>query len=132
MTDQADKPTLTQNLVKARGQRQRGRLGAPYELQRGAAVSKAARAATPKPSRPPVGGMAIQRQIAFWLAALAVFILLLWLLSEILLPFIAGLAIAYLLTPLTDRLERAGVNRLVAALTIITQPPPLAPSALSP
>ena len=83
-------------------------------------MSKAARAATPKPTRPPVGGMAIQRQIAFWLAALAVFILLLWLLSEILLPFIAGLAIAYLLTPLTDRLERAGVNRLVAALTIIT------------
>ena len=40
--------------------------------------------------------------------ALAVFIMLLWLLADILLPFIAGLAIAYLLTPLTDRLERAG------------------------
>ena len=46
--------------------------------------------------------------------------LVLWLLSEILLPFIAGLAIAYLLTPLTDRLERLGVNRLAAALLIIT------------
>ena len=45
-------------------------------------------------------------------AALVVFVLALWLLSEILLPFIAGLAIAYLLTPLTDRLERLGVNRL--------------------
>ena len=44
----------------------------------------------------------------------------LWLLSEILLPFVAGLAIAYLLTPVTDRLERFGVNRLVAALLIIT------------
>ena len=95
-------------------------MGAPYGLNHGAAVSKSPTRSAPKPSRPPVGGMAIQRQIAFWLAALAVFILLLWLLSEILLPFIAGLAIAYLLTPLTDRLERAGVNRLVAALTIIT------------
>src|SRR5579864_9436961 len=68
----------------------------------------------------PAGGIALQRQVMFWLAALAVFILLLWLLSEILLPFVAGLAIAYLLTPLTDRLERHGINRLVAALLIIT------------
>lgn len=84
-------------------------------------MSKAARAATPKPLRSPApNGKAFQRQIVFWLAALAAIILLLWLLSEILLPFVAGLAIAYLLTPLTDRLERAGINRLVAALTIIT------------
>ena len=59
-------------------------------------------------------------RIAFWVAALVVFVLVLWLLSEILLPFVAGLAIAYLLTPLTDRLERAGVNRLAAAIMIIT------------
>jgi predicted PurR-regulated permease PerM len=61
-----------------------------------------------------------QRQLIFWLAALVLFVLGLWLLSEILLPFVAGLAIAYLLTPLTDRLERLGVNRLAAALLIIT------------
>ena len=73
-----------------------------------------------RPPQAPGGGLALQRQMVFWLAALAVFILLLWLLSEILLPFIAGLAIAYLLTPLTDRLERLGLNRLLAALLIIT------------
>jgi len=61
-----------------------------------------------------------QRQLVFWLAALLLFVLALWLLSEILLPFVAGLAIAYLLTPLTDRLERLGINRLSAALLIIT------------
>ena len=66
------------------------------------------------------GGMAFEVRIAFWVAALVVFVLVLWLLSEILLPFVAGLAIAYLLTPLTDRLERAGVNRLAAAIMIIT------------
>jgi predicted PurR-regulated permease PerM len=61
-----------------------------------------------------------QRKVFFWLAALLVVALMLWLLSEILLPFVAGLAIAYLLTPLTDRLERLGINRLTAALLIIT------------
>ncbi len=64
--------------------------------------------------------MTFEHQVMFWMAALAVLVLMLWLLSDILLPFIAGLAIAYLLTPVTDRLERLGVNRLVAALSIIT------------
>jgi len=73
------------------------------------------------PAGPPVtGGAPFQRQVKFWLGALAVFIFLLWLLAHILLPFIAGIAIAYLLTPLADRLERLGVNRVVAALLIIT------------
>ncbi len=66
------------------------------------------------------GEAAFQRQLMFWLGGLVVVVLALWLLSEILLPFVAGLAIAYLLTPLTDRLERLGVNRLAAALLIIT------------
>jgi predicted PurR-regulated permease PerM len=65
-------------------------------------------------------GVTLERQAAFWLAAFAVLILLLWLLSEIMLPFVAGLGIAYLLTPLTDRLERHGINRVAAALAIIT------------
>jgi predicted PurR-regulated permease PerM len=65
------------------------------------------------------GGLPLQRQVVFWLGALAAFVLLLWLLSEILLPFVAGLAIAYLLNPLTDRMERLGINRAVAALSII-------------
>ncbi len=64
--------------------------------------------------------MTVERQVMFWLAALAVLVLMLWLLSDILLPFVAGAAIAYLLTPVTDRLERLGVNRLAAALSIIT------------
>ncbi len=64
--------------------------------------------------------MTFERQVMFWLATLAVLVLMLWLLSDILLPFVAGAAIAYLLTPVTDRLERLGVNRLAAALSIIT------------
>lgn len=75
---------------------------------------------SPQPQPGPAGTIAFQRQVVFWLGALVVFVLVLWLLSEILLPFVAGMAIAYLLTPLTDRMERAGINRLAAALIIIT------------
>jgi len=73
----------------------------------------------PPPAPGPVND-AFRIQVAFWLAALGVVVLVLWLLSEILLPFIAGLAIAYLLTPFADRIERLGVNRLAASLLIIT------------
>jgi predicted PurR-regulated permease PerM len=90
-------------------------MDASHELHGGRTMSRA-----PRLTSKPGNGLAFRRQMAFWLGALAVFILVLWLLSEILLPFIAGLAIAYLLTPLTDRLERLGVHRLAAALLIIT------------
>ncbi len=63
--------------------------------------------------------MRIERQIAFWVAALLVFGGLLWLLHHILLPFVAGAALAYLLDPLANRLTRHGVSRLVAALAIL-------------
>jgi predicted PurR-regulated permease PerM len=94
-------------------------MGAPHEHDGDRTMSPRART---RPQRdPPQGdGMPSERQFVFWLAALAVFVVLLWLLSEILLPFVAGLAIAYLLTPVTDRIERIGVNRLAAALLIIT------------
>ncbi|MFA6267475.1 MAG: AI-2E family transporter [Pseudolabrys sp.] len=75
---------------------------------------------TPVPPAEPQTGASLQRQMMFWLAALLLFILLLWLLADILLPFIVGLAIAYFLTPLADRLQRMGVNRLVASLALIT------------
>jgi len=60
-----------------------------------------------------------KRQLTFWIVALAVFMFLLWLLSDILLPFVAGLVLAYLQTPLADRLERLGMNRTLAALLIV-------------
>ena len=60
-----------------------------------------------------------RRHLTFWLVTLVVFVLLLWLLRDILLPFVAGLALAYVQTPVADRLERAGMNRTVAALLIV-------------
>src|SRR6266542_2638340 len=69
----------------------------------------------------PVGGdgMPVKRQVAFWAVALAVFIAALWLLREILLPFVAGLVLAYLLDPVADRLERLGLSRFLAAFLIV-------------
>ncbi len=58
--------------------------------------------------------MSIQRQLAFWAAASAGVVLVIYVLSDILLPFVAGMAIAYLLDPLADRIERLGANRMVA------------------
>jgi predicted PurR-regulated permease PerM len=94
-------------------------MGAPHEFRDGRTMSPRSQ---PRSRREPAAGtgLAFQRQVFFWLAALVAFILVLWLLSEILLPFVAGLAIAYLLKPLTDRIERLGVHRLAAALLIIT------------
>ena len=51
--------------------------------------------------------MALERQLVFWVAALAVFVAVLWLLSDVLLPFVAGMALAYLLDPIARRAEAA-------------------------
>jgi predicted PurR-regulated permease PerM len=63
--------------------------------------------------------MTTQRQIAFWALALLVATLALYVLRDILLPFVAGFAVAYLLDPLADRLERWGIGRLTATLAIL-------------
>src|SRR2546422_11257367 len=63
--------------------------------------------------------MTLPRQMTFWVLTLVVGVAALWVLREILLPFVAGMALAYLLDPLAERLERIGVNRLVATLSIV-------------
>ncbi|MGH6812660.1 MAG: AI-2E family transporter [Methylocella sp.] len=59
------------------------------------------------------------RPSAVWIAALAAGAAMVVLLHEILLPFVAGIALAYLLNPVVNRIERLGVNRAVAALGIV-------------
>lgn len=63
--------------------------------------------------------MTWHKQVTFWLTVLAVFVAACWLLSSVLLPFVAGLALAYFLNPVTTRLELWGVNRLFASLAAI-------------
>jgi predicted PurR-regulated permease PerM len=76
--------------------------------------------AAPYGQRKDIGiAMTLQRQFAFWAGALAALILFLWLFSAILLPFIAGLVLAYFLDPVADALERLGLPRIVATLVIL-------------
>lgn len=56
----------------------------------------------------------IRAQLTYWGAATAVFLVLLWSLGEVLLPFVLGGAIAYFLDPVADRLERIGLSRVAA------------------
>ena len=62
---------------------------------------------------------ALKRQAFFWLGALAVFSLMLYLFASVLLPFVVGMTLAYFLDPVADRLERIGLSRLLATLVIL-------------
>ncbi len=63
--------------------------------------------------------MTLQRQLLFWIGALILLVLSLWILREVLLPFVAGIVLAYFLNPVADRLERLGVSRMFASLIMV-------------
>ena len=63
--------------------------------------------------------MTLQKQVLIWAASFAVLVFVLWLLSPILLPFLAGFVLAYFLDPVADRLQKWGISRLAAALVIV-------------
>ena len=58
------------------------------------------------------------KQLQYWGIAALAFLVLLWALGDILLPFILGGAIAYCLDPIADRLERIGLSRVWAVVVI--------------
>ena len=66
-----------------------------------------------------ISGRGLKRQVIFWLIALLIFVLFLFVFSSILLPFLAGMAIAYFLDPIADRLERVGLSRMMATVVIL-------------
>ncbi|ATN33863.1 AI-2E family transporter [Rhizobium sp. ACO-34A] len=67
-----------------------------------------------------ISGTGLRRQLLFWLAALVVCVFFLMTFRAILLPFIAGMALAYFLDPVADRLERLGLSRMMATVVILT------------
>jgi len=73
-----------------------------------------------EPARGGGGGpvMTREQRLKWWLAGLAVFLGVLYLLNDMLLPFVAGMAVAYFLDPVADRLERWGCSRTVATSLI--------------
>ena len=54
----------------------------------------------------------------FWVGAAAAFLLALWLLNDILLPFVVGAAVAYFFDPVVARLQRHGLSRTWATATV--------------
>lgn len=63
--------------------------------------------------------MSLQRQVLFWLVALILTTALIYILRDVLLPFVAGLVLAYLLDPIADRLGKLGLNRFWATFLIL-------------
>ena len=61
----------------------------------------------------------VREQATYWGIVSAVFVVVLWFLGDVLLPFVIGGAIAYFLDPVADRLERMGFSR-AAAVAVIT------------
>ena len=57
-------------------------------------------------------------QLAYWLSGAFLLAITLWLLGDVLLPFVIGMALAYFLDPIADRLEAAGFSRVLATLLI--------------
>lgn len=62
--------------------------------------------------------MPIKEQLKFWGIAAAVFFVLLWWLGNVIMPFLLGGALAYMLDPLADKLERWGMSRPLSVSTI--------------
>ena len=61
----------------------------------------------------------IRDQLKYWGALTLVFVLTLWYLGNVLLPFVIGGAIAYFLDPVADRLENLGLSRIAATAFIV-------------
>ncbi|MEJ6478312.1 MAG: AI-2E family transporter [Octadecabacter sp.] len=60
----------------------------------------------------------VQQQAKYWGVATAAFLIVLWYLGDVILPFVLGGAVAYFLDPVADRLEAWGLSRIMATVTI--------------
>ncbi|MDP5308255.1 AI-2E family transporter [Paracoccus spongiarum] len=60
----------------------------------------------------------VRKQVMWWGVSALLLLLVMWLLGQAVLPFILGAGVAYLLDPVADRLERAGLSRTMAVVVI--------------
>lgn len=63
--------------------------------------------------------LSVNQQAKYWGIAAAVFLFVLWWLGDVILPFVLGGALAYMLDPIADRLQRWGFSRVMATVTIM-------------
>jgi len=64
--------------------------------------------------------MSLRNQVLIWAGISLLAILLLWVFRSILLPFVIGLALAYLLNPAVNWLQRIHISRPWAAMILLT------------
>ena len=62
--------------------------------------------------------LTVKEQTTYWGIATAIFLVTLWYLGNVILPFVLGGAIAYCLDPVADRLERLGLSRTMSVVLI--------------
>ena len=82
-------------------------------------ISNSAEPSGHAPSGVKWAGLSLERQLMFWGLSLLLLAAILYLLSPVLAPFVAGTALGYLLDPVADRLQRMGMSRLGAALVLL-------------
>lgn len=63
--------------------------------------------------------MTVRNHFIFWLCALFALALFLYVFRGILLPFVAGMGLAYCLDPIADWFERRGFSRMMATVVIL-------------
>src|SRR5215213_3158496 len=80
---------------------------------------RAAQAPSQARGRARRASMTVSRPTLFWITISAIAVMALVLLRPILLPFAVGMTLAYLLVPAVDRLEQVGMNRSLAALSLV-------------
>jgi predicted PurR-regulated permease PerM len=64
--------------------------------------------------------MSLRYQVLIWAGIFLLAILLLWIFRSILLPFVVGLALAYLLNPVVNWLQKVHISRPWAAMILLT------------
>jgi len=64
--------------------------------------------------------MSVRNHVVFWLLAFAGFIGIIFIFKSVLLPFVLGIAVAYLLNPFVNKLGRLKIPRSLSALLILS------------
>jgi predicted PurR-regulated permease PerM len=63
--------------------------------------------------------MTLRNQVLIWIGLLVAVVLVLWVFRAILLPFVVGAALAYLLNPLVNQLQKWRINRAWATTIVL-------------
>ena len=64
--------------------------------------------------------MVEKKHTIFWIVITCILFLVIYTLRSVLMPFVAGMILAYLLDPLVDRIEKVGIRRSLSTFFVLT------------